>query len=309
MRQTQRMKCLEVAAIAILAIVLAPGAAMAASQDAGAGLVSRYGIDARAIALGQACTANARGPYGWIYNPASLSMQEGGEFAASFVHLFYGGTAGSLGFARTAGKFGIGLLWSGLWSGGIPGTGETPDGEPVEQAAYGASQSSIAAGAGAEFGTVSAGASVAGIWSRVGEETASGFGLDVGLAKRLGDFSLLGVLVKSAISAPLSWSTGAREELPASVRFGLSTRVLGGRGLASADVWYGEAGMSLHAGFEYAVADSLALRFGLDDGTAAAGAGIKHGRWSFDYAVTFGGAIDYGSPVLFTHFLTAGIEF
>lgn len=307
----ERAKASKVAAAAILvlAVMIVPGMAMAASQDALAGLIWRHGMDARAIALGQACTANVRGPYGWAYNPAFLTAQEDREFAAGFVKLFYGAAAGSLGFAGPAGEFGIGLLWSGLWSGGIPGTGETPDGEPLEQGSYKASQSLLAAGIGAEFGRLLVGATAAGVFSSVGQATASGLSLDVGLASQLGDSSVVGILVKSAASMPLSWSTGAEEGLPASLRCGISTRVLDGRGLALADVWFGKAGTSLHAGFEYALADSFALRFGLDDGTAAAGAGIRHGPWSFDYAVRFGGAFDYGSPVLYTHFLTASIEF
>lgn len=44
-------------------------------------------------------------------------------------------------------------------------------------------------------------------------------------------------------------------------------------------------------------------------GGTAAGAGIRYGPGSFDYAVTFGGAVDYGSPALYAHFLAASIEF
>lgn len=127
--------------------------------------------------------------------------------------------------------------------------------------------------------------------------SGSGLGIDLGVSAR--PAAVLGL--SDAWAQGLSWGIGLRNIVkpsirldresvpdPTALRTGLAWRSIGstGRGLLAEMDLSRAPGASprVHAGLEYTIHPSAALRFGVNDGTLTAGAGLRWRDLAFEYA-------------------------
>lgn len=138
------------------------------------------------------------------------------------------------------------------------------------------------------------------VYKSVGSNSAWGLGLDLGAIMDMPYRMRLGVNLQDITTTYLAWDTGAREVISPTARIGLSCRpllfkstpltVAAGADVrfenrrSSSNVHLGPVSADLHLGAEYWIKGRLALRAGSDQGRLAAGAGLRLGRFSFDYA-------------------------
>ncbi len=143
---------------------------------------------------------------------------------------------------------------------------------------------------------------------------ASGYDLDLGFLFKPNKVFNAGMVFKNIIPASMGgkiiWGTGLEEALPATLKSGLSLKLLGIDGLRQIDshrlvlnldndypISQSNIPMTWHLGLEWKPLKFLYLRVGIDQDTAAksgggvsvdgnltAGIGLVHGKFRFDYA-------------------------
>ena len=128
----------------------------------------------------------------------------------------------------------------------------------------------------------------------IGEHTAWGYGLDVGLLVAPAYGLTLGVNVRDVSWTVVSWDTGAKDRIRPSLEIGMAYRV-GVPFLKGQFTWavgsgrLGEEGREegtegMNAGVEYRYGDLLAVRLGSEQKNLTAGAGLRYDRFGVDYA-------------------------
>ena len=282
----------------ILAGALLAGATMAvAADDAGLRSVFARGAGERALALGGAYGALADDATAAFWNPAGLGLLERTEFQASHTDLIglgfyeqYGTLAvpsWHLGtFAVSLRRFGVDGIEGRDAGGGIT----DPDLENVE--------SELAFAYGRSLGEAwSVGAAFKYQQQNVAGYTGNGLGLDVGVLARPflagGAASPLLRSVRVGLTLRNIVEPNVRlldEDVPdpTGLRLGTAFRVpLGERVhvLAAVDLEKTrDMDTQPHAGLELVLLDLLALRVGSNDGTLAAGAGVRWRDLAVNYA-------------------------
>jgi hypothetical protein len=313
------MKASARAALA-LSLFLAGQQASAAKY---AGEFTYLGLGARALAMGGAYVSLADDGFASYWNPAGTA---GGPHQAVFMHsTTFGGlvTYDAAGYSRPLAGAGCGIVLFRLSVTDIPQTGNAlldinHNGvmDPGERLDYG----KITYADNTEWFLLAnysrtlpsgfaAGGNLKLVYKSVGSSSAWGFGLDAGALKELPWRLTAGIHVTDITTTYLAWSTGRKELITPTARLGLSWRPRFGTAAplifsGAADVRFegravsaqyhiGPASADLHLGWEYWIRERLALRLGLDQGRFAAGAGLRLGRFSVDYA--FLGSSELGS--------------
>lgn len=134
----------------------------------------------------------------------------------------------------------------------------------------------------------------------VGPSSAWGLGLDAGLMTAWKEKIKFGLNLQDLTTTYLAWDNGTKEVITPTARLGASYHPLiaGERPLAlalggdfkfegrqsAANYHLGSISLDLHLGLEYWLKKRIALRLGGDKGRFTAGAGLKLGRFNFDYA-------------------------
>ncbi len=300
-------------------VLLLTAAAPLAAQSKYAGESFSVGVGARGLGLGSAYHTLAEGAEALYWNPAGLVRGEGTRLnRAVFMHSErFGGDVdyNFLGWShRLAGNgpataFGFGLIHLGV--GGIPITAlpdptqePGPDNRPYIERYSSKNDFALLAGAGRQLDEKTwLGANVKLLHERQWGATATGFGFDLGLIRRV-DYRLpllVSLSARDVTTSFLAWSTGKREYIKPWISAGAALAeglaVPGGRVNAALEVSIpverrkanyssGEAYyMSLlHLGAEYELYRRLALRAGLDERNPTFGAGLTVRALSLDYA-------------------------
>lgn len=297
--------------ILTLALILAAGPALA---DKYAGEFLSFGLGGRGLGMGGAYVSIADDGFSSFWNPAATALschQLIFNHSSNFDDLL---TYDALGYNRPLKNGGLGLVYVRLSIDGIPytndalidlnGNGVMDPGErldynkvthiqDVESALFmnysRMCRKNIFWGANLKF-----------VNKSVGSNSAWGVGLDAGIMALLPYSLRLGLNLQDATTTYLAWDTGEKEIISPAARLGLSWNpVLSGNkpltlstgfdfrfeGRRTASQYYlGNLSADSHYGLEYVLKQRLALRLGSDLGRLAAGAGLRLGRFNFDYA-------------------------
>ena len=268
-------------------LVCALTAAAGAADYAAAYLES--GVGPQAAGMGNAFSALVDGPTATYWNPAGLAALRGRSLAAEYQPLSLDRTLASLsGAANLRGGLGFGLIWVHAGVGGLQGrtnSGEVfGDLEDSENAAIFGLGLSPAPGlrVGAAVKILSQSIDVA----QVGESTATGRGLDLGLQYHLGDRTRLALgsrnllaRLKWTVARPSSQTGTSEDDLASELYAGAAHQPAPGLWLA-ADAHLGGGGDYVAFGAAWQIDDLLTARAGLSrigeaDGVGSITAGLS----------------------------------
>lgn len=300
--------------IKILPLLLSAALILAAPLQGAkyAGEFLSIGYGSRAQGMGASYVSIAEGGFACFWNPAATAT---GEHRLEFTHAgnFDGLVAyDALGYSRPGRGHGLGLVALRLSVGDIPVTSQAlmdlnGNGamDPGERLDY----SKITTTSDAETAVLlnysrkmrpglNWGVNAKVVNKAVGGNSAWGLGLDAGLLAYMPFGVRLGANIQDATTTYLAWDTGAKEVITPTAKLGASIRPpfagsltisvdadlrFENRGPA-ANLSLGSASADIRAGAEYWVRNRVALRLGSDQGLLAAGAGLRLGRFCFDYA-------------------------
>lgn len=271
-----------------LALLLIAASVTQAQEGVGAGASFKFGVDARALAMGGAFVAVADGYSAPYWNPAGLSNATGTHVGGMNTNKFglginynYVGAALTLGGFRVGGAF-LGSTINGIETFDASGTssGTVNDNEFLFMGstalALPLGNMPLALGGNVKYYSHS-----------LAGESGTGFGGDAGLLLSLGGLTF-GATVQDLGGTRISWSTGAVDLVDMGIRVG------GAMTLASPVNWtisgqYNVDSGSLHVGAEFQLTNSIAVRVGgmkPQDGdfSFTAGAGLALGGFSVDGA-------------------------
>lgn len=146
---------------------------------------------------------------------------------------------------------------------------------------------------------LSAGASVKLIRRAIGDDTAFGYGLDVGVQYAMGDSWTAGVTARDITGTTIAWDGKSNDRIAATVDAGLANRGdlpfnWGSYIITASMLFFGDSpsvkGLdTMHIGIEYLVGDFLAIRAGASESRGSFGIGLKRlpliSSSSLDYAL------------------------
>ncbi len=263
--------------------------AQAQQEGVGAGAGFKFGVDARALAMGGAFVAVADGYSAPYWNPAGLGLAMGTRIGGMNTNKFglginfnYVGAAFELMGFRVGGAF-LGSLISDIEVFG-------PDGQPA---------GTVNSTDLLFVGSVAMPFSLDGLAFMIGGsgkyythslagEQGTGFGFDVGLLFAMGPNLMLGAAVTDVGGTRIEWTTGAVDRVDQGVRVGAAFRLLEPLPLTLAAQFDVDTGL-LRAGAELQLTPQIALRAGAmkpqeGDLQFTAGAGLALGAFQVDAA-------------------------
>ena len=280
----------------------------AGSVHAGEFVVGRYsgeflslGAGARALAMGGASVANPTPASAGYYNPAGLAGFNGSEIefmhASQFENLY---TYDYLSYARQMSNGltgGITALYTRV--GDIPMTRLLHPNEPISDSnpvekykETSDNELALMASVGKQCQNGwKIGGSAKLLHKSVADESAYGLGFDVGVARNVTRRLMVGAAARDLTTSVLAWSTGRTEAILPSVvvggAWGAGISALNARVTVTADlnghfesrgdaeqVSAGPLSVDPHAGLEYEIANTVALRGGIAGDTPTFGAGL-----------------------------------
>lgn len=295
---------------AVLLACLLPAAQLQGAKYAGEFLSIGYG--SRALGMGGAQAAIAGGGFACYWNPAATA---GAEHRLEFTHASnFDGLVSydALGYARPGRGHGLGLAVLRLSVKDIPYTAQALvdlNGNGVMDPGERLDYDKITLASDAETAVllnysrmlapwVTWGVNAKAVNKSVGDNSAWGLGLDAGLLAAMPRGLRLGLNLQDATTTYLAWDTGTREVIAPTAKLGAAASPWFAPSLtlaldadvrfenlgSSADYHLGALSADIRAGAEYWIRRRLALRLGSDQGALAAGAGLRLGRFCFDYA-------------------------
>ena len=272
-----------------LILALAGGwAGVQAQEGVGAGAGFKFGVDARALAMGGAFVAVADSYSAPYWNPAGLGRATGTSIGGMNTNKFglginfnYVGAALGLGGFRVGGAF-LGEMISGIDTFG-------PDGQPAgtvdnnDLLFIGSAAMPLPLGG---LALIFGGSAKYYSHSLAGE-SATGFGGDLGLLVAMGNL-MLGATVSDVGGTKKTWTTGAVDVVDMAIRVGGAFSLAEPLPLTLSGQYNLDDG-SIHVGAELALTQQIALRAGgtLPQGgdfSFAAGAGLALGALGVDAA-------------------------
>lgn len=171
----------------LLLLVTLLGVSPAVAQDSGLSFLT-LGVDAEALARGDAGVAGASGAFATYWNPAGLGQDTGNEVGISHhvwiadIRTYALNSSFSLGE-----KAGVGVFVTATGAGNLEARQQPGEAEGLFEAQF------VAAGAsaGRQFGPVRLGATVKFLSERIYTNSASGYGFDFGVQTSALDGSIL----------------------------------------------------------------------------------------------------------------------
>jgi len=271
--------------VATLLPALPASAPAAETADGGApgSWLSTY-VGARTLGLGGAFVGMADDVSSVLWNPAGLSQLVPNEVRFETAQLYEDTAIHSFGFAVPGNRLpSFALSVVTLRSGAFERTNAMNDplGEfSNNETAYIFTMSRsltprLAFGLNAKL-----------VQQSVEDFSANGFGFDIGGLYDVTPTVRVGASVQNLGGPNLSLRE-TEEKYPVDMRGGVALRVLGGRGLLTAEVdRSSESGVRLHGGSEYWVQPSLALRVGMNDEQPGGGFSYRFGsNYQMDYGI------------------------
>ncbi|MEO5988584.1 MAG: hypothetical protein ABIU54_14625, partial [Candidatus Eisenbacteria bacterium] len=267
MNPTHRL-CLHTAALGLALASVAPASAQQGTAGAPGEWLARY-TSARTLGLGSAFVATADDPLGVLWNPAGLSSMNQNELRFENARLFEETSVNAFGFAVPGSWLpSLGVTVLSLGSGEFQKTNELNDALGTfreGETAYLLTMSK------ALSPRLALGANLKLAQQTVEDASGGGFGFDLG-----GNFAItptlrLGAAVMN-IGGPAIQLRQTSETWPTLMRGGLALSLFGGRGLVATEVDQSAGlGARFHAGAEYWIQNSFALRMGVDDSHGTGG--------------------------------------
>lgn len=287
-RSRDEMRRIVIVALALALVSGLVASAQAQQEGVGAGAGFKWGVDARALAMGGAFVALAKGYSAPYWNPAGLALATGtriggmntNKFGLDITLNYVGATVELMGF-RFGAAF-LGEMISGIETFGPDGTlvetvdsndllfmGSTAFAMPIGEIPF-------MFGANAKYYTHS-----------LAGESGTGFGGDLGMLLTMGSLSL-GVAVTDVGGTTKTWTTGAVDKVDMGIHVGGALTLAEPLPLTLSGQYNVEDG-SIHVGAEVWPVAQIALRGGGQlpkDGTFSftAGAGLSLGAISVDAA-------------------------
>lgn len=255
------------------------------ASDAGAFL--RIGAGARALAMGGAFTAIADDATAAYWNPAGLTQIEKQEVSSMYTNQFGLNIAYSfLNYARVFGKKNaFALSWIRLSADNIPKTGLDENGRPIIIDYFKEEDNAVLLSAARRWKEkISLGANIKTISGRIAEVNASGFGIDLGVLFSLSNSLKTGLVIKN-IGANLKWDTGHSDTLPLTTTLGMAYKTLNNKVTVAVDMEKRtNRPLIFREGVEFWLSKDIAIRVGMNGENFTAGAGLRIGKLSLDYA-------------------------
>ncbi len=264
--------------------ILSSTVARTEEQDGGVpgDWLSHY-ASARSTGVGGAFVAVGDEPLGVVWNPAGFSQMFQNVVHVETVRLFEGTSVDCLSFAMPGRQLpGFGLSILSFRSGDFERTNELN--EPL--GTFGNGEMAFLLTAAKTFSPrLSVGASAKIIRQTIDVFSASGVGMDLGVLYNVTPTVRVGASLLN-VGGPTMTLRSVEETYPMEIRGGVSADFLGGRGLVTAEIDHRSGpGVSVHAGSEFWVHPTLALRFGLYDVAPSGG---------FSFRVAPNMRLDYG---------------
>jgi hypothetical protein len=224
---------------------------------------------ARSLGLGGAFVAAADEPLGVVWNPAGLSYMFQNQAHFETARLFEGTSVNSFGFAMPSRSFpSLGVALLSLNSGEFERTDElnTPQGTFSE-----GDLALLVSMAKPVTPGLSIGANLKVVRQTVEEFGATGVGGDLGVLYSLTPSVRIGASMLNLGGPNLTLRT-VKESYPGHFRGGVAARAFQDKVLITGELDHSsDRGTSLHAGSEYWIYPSVALRLGYDDKAPSAG--------------------------------------
>jgi len=287
-RSRIEMKRLSVLSLALLLALGAFTATAQAQEGVGAGAGFKWGVDARALAMGGAFVAVADGYSAPYWNPAGLGLATGTRIGGMNTNKFgLDINFNYVGLAMELAGFRVGAAFLGQMISGIEQFG--PDGQPIGTVD---SNDLVFLGSFAmpmDMGGMSfmIGASGKYYTHSLAGEQGTGFGGDVGFLMAMGGI-MFGATVMDVGGTKITWTTGAVDKVDMAIRVGAAFQMAEPLPLTFSGQYNLDDG-SLHVGAELALTEQIALRAGGQlpqggDFLFTAGAGLSLGSFSVDAA-------------------------
>lgn len=230
--------------------------------------------DARAVALGNAQVAIASGPFAAFHNPAGIGKK--GSVAFSNVCMFeqYNSNYGSLVYPSDLGSLGLSYYLQGI--GGIKTTTYV-SGRPVDlNRDFSAANSALALTWASDklVRSLNVGVTVKLISEKLGSDTASGVGADLGVQMTPTPGFVIGGAIYNLMSPRISYGSGT-DTYASRIKVGIGYACFDDF-LLAVDTEFSMATdkLRLMLGVEYQPTQNLAFRLGTDDNTLDVGMGL-----------------------------------
>lgn len=280
------MSLLEKKSLALICLFFLVGLSYPAlASDAGAFL--RIGVGARALGMGGAFVALADDATASYWNPAGLVQLKQKEVAAMYTDQFgldlgYSFLAYSSPLKR---QRGIALSWIHLSSGKIPRVELGPGGRPEVIGYFEDTEDALLISYSKRLSPrISLGANLKGVFHKLMDESASGWGLDLAALYRPPIKNLsLGLALKD-LGTTLNWTTGENDSFPLRTLAGLAYRPFKKLTLCFDTHMREDRSSETHLGAEYQITPQFALRIGESNDNLTAGVGFIIARLELDYA-------------------------
>ncbi len=277
----------------ILIVLLMPYSS--AAQESGLSFLE-IGVDAEAMALGDAHATATDGAFAMFWNPAGLASQSGNSASVSH-HIWIADDRTYALYSRlgNGATGGIGLFVLANTVGDI----EQRENPGPSEGSFSAQYLATGVGYGRRFGRLRIGGTVKYISERIFEVSARGYGVDGGVQiDVVPDQIVVGASVLNA--GNLSELTSVSTTLPTTIRGGVAiypfrmimeddTRLV--NTMVTAEVSYNEpnARSRVHLGAAAEVVEMVTVRAGYITNDAlrgvTAGLGLTISEWQFDYAL------------------------
>jgi hypothetical protein len=241
---------------------------------------------ARTIGLGGAFTAVANEPLGAIWNPACYTQIFQNEIQLETARYFEETSINGLSFATPERRIlpGFGFTVLSLRSGEFERTNELND----VMGTFREGEIAFLLSASKSISRrVALGANLKVIRQSIEEFDASGVGADIGLLYNVIPSVTIGASLLN-IGGPSLTLRETAESYPAMFRGGAAFRFLAGRALLTADLDYNaDTGTRMHAGSEFWIHNTMALRLGYYDQYMSGGFSFKFAQGiRFDYGMS-----------------------
>ena len=252
------MKRVMIVSLALIMVL----SAVALADGIGAFSAFKNGIGARALAMGGAFVAVADDATAVCWNPAGLAQITDTRLAGMSTDLYgMGLTHQYIGAVTTFADFGFGLAWERASVSGQAVSAGGDLGEAftwTEQAIIGSLATNV-------MDVAKAGANVKYYLANNGiDDSATGFGFDLGLLVSLGDMFILGLNASDIAGSTISWDGGTTDVISGLYTAGLSMKLADDKLILATDVDFDGSKLGdTHVGLEFKVIEELALRGGV----------------------------------------------